>query len=215
MSNTIRVLMAEDHSIVREGLKQLFTLVDDIMIVEETSCGNETLNLLRKNGGTPYDLLLLDMNMPGICGHDLIARVHELAPQLRILVLSMHADVQYVRHALKIGATGYMTKECDLKTLFTAIRRVASGANFISPSLAERMVFREAHNEGPPHAVLSDREFQVLTLLAEGISVNDVAQRLCISSKTVSTHKARLMEKLGLSSNIDLVRYAVQYRLTA
>lgn len=210
----IRVLLADDHRIVREGLKQLFKMVDDIVIVGETTCGTETLNLLKTSGGTPYDVLLADMNMPGISGHELLSRIHGKMPHLPILVLSMHADVQYVRHALSIGASGYMTKGCDMKMLFNAIREVAAGRNFIDPALAAQMFFKEARKEGPPHRVLSEREFQVLTLLADGNSLIDVADQLCISRKTVSTHKARLMEKMGFNTNVDLVRYAVKYRLT-
>lgn len=210
--STIRVLLVDDHHIVREGLKQLFALVPDISVVGEAEDGPQAFALIQQQPEA-FDLLLIDMTMPGISGHDLIARIHSHAPALRILILSMHAEVQIVRRALQAGASGYVTKDCDPDMLLGAIRRVAGGGNFIAPGLVEQMLFE--NNGAPLHSSLSAREYQVLRFLAKGMSINDVAAELCISNKTVSTHKARLMEKMGFANNADLVRYAVAHKLIA
>jgi len=207
----IRLLIADDHAIMREGLKQLFALVDDLEVVGEAEHGAAVLEQLRHGG---VDLLLLDMSMPGISGEDLVARIHTHHGQLPILVLSMHNETQVAQRALKAGASGYLTKDRDPETLLAAIRRVAGGARFIDPQLAERMALevsgfgRQAH-----HDCLSDREFQVMRQLARGLSVNQIALELAISNKTVSTHKARLMEKMAFASNADIVRYAIVHGL--
>jgi DNA-binding NarL/FixJ family response regulator len=203
----IRLLLADDHALVREGLKQLFALTTDISVAAEATNGAQVLDALRRQ---PVDLLLLDMTMPGISGPDLITRVVAQEPHPPILVLTMHNEPQIARRALGAGASGYLTKDSDPALLLSAIRKVASGGRFIDPTLAESMVFNNggaaAENS---HEHLSDREFQILCLLAKGVGVNDIATQLSISNKTVSTHKARLMEKMRFTSNADLVRYAV------
>lgn len=203
----IRLLLADDHTIMREGLKQLFALTADIQVAAEATEGGQVIDGVRQGG---IDLLLVDMTMPGICGEDLIARIRAHDAGLPILVLSMHDEAQIARRALKAGANGYVTKDQDPETLLAAIRKVAAGGRFIDPDLAEAMVF-ESSGAKPPadHDCLSDREFQIMRLLARGVTVNDIAEQLAISNKTVSTHKARLMEKMGFASNADLVRYAV------
>lgn len=211
---SIRILLAEDHSIVREGLKQLFALTSDIMVVAEADEGAKVLASVQSQANS-FDILLVDMTMPGISGHELIGDVKTYAPTLPILVLSMHAETQIVYSALKAGASGYLTKDCDPETLLTAIRKIAAGGKFIDPEMAEQMVFKRGVANARPHDVLSKREFQILRLLSDGMSVNDVAAELNISNKTVSTHKARLMEKMGFTNNADLVRYAVANKLVA
>lgn len=208
----IRLLLAEDHSIVREGLKQLFALTSDIAVVSEADDGAKVLAAVQSQAKA-FDLLLVDMTMPGISGPELISDVKSYAPCLPILVLSMHAETQIVYSALKAGASGYLTKDCDPETLLTAIRKIAAGGKFIDPEMAEQMVFKRGVANSRPHDVLSKREFQILRLLSDGMSVNEVAAELHISNKTVSTHKARLMEKMGFSNNADLVRYAVANKL--
>lgn len=207
----IRLLIAEDHAIVRGGLKQLFALTPDIEVAGEATNGGEVQDRLR---GGIYDLLLLDMSMPGVSGIDLIARVrahHELLP---VLVLSMYNEHQVAARALKAGANGYITKDSDPEKLLAAIRRVASGGRYIDPDLAEQLVFDAVTPERrDPHCRLSDREFGIFRLLVAGRSVNEIAEQLAISNKTVSTHKTRLLEKMQLSSTADLVRYAVQHGL--
>lgn len=207
----IRLLLADDHTIMREGLKQLFALAGDIEVVGEAVNGNQAQELLRAGG---VDLLLLDMTMPGICGEDLVARIRGHHPDLPILILSMHNEPQIAQRALKAGASGYLTKDRDPESLLAAIRRVAAGGRFIDPLLAEQMAF-ESSGLGRivRHQSLSDRELQVMRLFARGMAVNDIAEQLAISNKTVSTHKARLMEKMGFACNAELVRYAVIHGL--
>lgn len=208
----IRLMIADDHAIVREGLKQLFALVADIKVVAAAVNGAEVLDLLRNK---PADLLLLDMTMPGISGVELIARVKAQNPEQKILVLSMHNEPQIARRALAAGASGYLTKDSDPEVLLAAVRKVAAGGRHIDAGLVEAMVFDAgATTDKPPHELLSERELQILRLLVQGRSVNDIADALVISNKTVSTHKSRLMQKLNLANNAELVRYGVEHALT-
>lgn len=211
MSGLIHLLVADDHAIMREGLKQLFALAPDIRVAGEAENGVQVLERLRT---ADIDLLLLDMSMPGLSGEDLIARIHGEYPGLPVLVLSMHNETQVVQRALRAGARGYLTKDGDPESLLAAIRSVAAGERFIDPSLAQQMAL-EASGLGAHthHDCLSDRELQVLRMIAHGMSVNHIAAELAISNKTVSTHKARMMEKLGFASNADIVRYAVDHAL--
>jgi DNA-binding NarL/FixJ family response regulator len=207
----IRLMIADDHAIMREGLKQLFALAGDLQVAGEAENGAMLLERLRQGD---IDLLLLDMSMPGISGEDLIARIHTHYPQLPILVLSMHNEVQIAQRALRSGASGYLTKDRDPESLLAAIRRVAAGGRYIDAGLAEQIAFA-ASGLGPysPHEALTDRELQVMRLLAHGLSVSRIATELAISHKTVSTHKARLMEKMDFTSTADIVRYAMSQRL--
>lgn len=207
----IRILIADDHAIVRTGLRQIFEQVPDFEIVAEAADANAVLEHV---GRDAMDLLLLDLDMPGTSGVDLIMRVKARSPNLQILVLSMHIEPGVALRAIKAGASGYVTKDSDLNILLPAIRRVASGGTYIAPGMAEKMVF-----DGMPTAqvggfsMLTDREMQVFGLLFNGLSVNDIAAQLDISNKTVSTHKVRLMEKLELSSMADLIRYGELHQL--
>lgn len=207
----IRILIADDHALVRGGLLQLFSLAGDVEVVAQATHGGQLLDYLRH--GT-CDLVLLDMTMPGISGTDLIGRIRARAPELPILVLSMHSEALVARRALQAGAAGYLTKDGDPETLLLAIRKVAAGGRYIDPLLAERMVFQSA--AGPlahPHEQLSNRELGIFKLLVDGKSVNQIAEELSISNKTVSTHKARLMQKMGFQSNADLLRYGIDHGL--
>ena len=207
----IRVVIADDHQILREGLTQLLQAAGDLQVIAEAADGHQALELVRTRD---FDVLLLDMSMPGKSGVDLIRQVKSERPRLRILVLSMHEEHQYAVRAIRAGASGYLTKESAAGELVAAIRKVAGGRAFISAEVAERLAHEAMpHSEGPPHTTLSDREFQVFRLLVNGRSVTDIAEALHLSSKTVSTHKARLMEKLGIENNADLVHYAVKHRL--
>lgn len=207
----IRLLIADDHALVREGLKRLLALAPDISVAAEAENGGQVLEFVRDNS---LDLVLLDMSMSGLSGVDVIAHIRSHAPRLPILVLSMHNEPQVAKRALKAGASGYLTKDSDPETLLAAIRRVAGGGRFVDADLAEQMVF-EAALPAPqlPHEQLSDREFHILRLLAGGKTVNEIAEALSISNKTVSTHKTRLMQKMQFSSNSDLVKYAVSHDL--
>ncbi|GAB2922282.1 response regulator transcription factor [Paraburkholderia jirisanensis] len=207
----IRILLADDHALMREGLKQLFALEPGINVVAEAANGAQVVAEMRR---TPADLLLLDMSMSGVSGANLIQHVRAQPSSPPILVLSMHSDIHVVRYALKAGAAGYLTKDSDPQTLLAAIRKVAAGGRFMDPVLAERMVFDVAQPpQRAPHELLSAREFAVFSLLARGRSVNDIAAELSISNKTVSTHKARLMQKMSCCNNAQLVRYAVAHQL--
>ncbi len=207
----IRILIADDHAIVRGGLKQLFAMVQDIDVAGEAVNGMQALDCLRH---TPVDLVLLDLTMPGMSGVDIITRMRSQHPDLPILVLSMRNEPQVVRQVLKVGASGYLTKDSEPEMLVAAIRKAAAGGRFIDPALAEQLVFDiDQPGVAPLHEQLSGREAQILSLLARGRSVNDIAADLMISNKTVSTHKAHLMQKMNFMNNADLVRYAIMHGL--
>jgi DNA-binding NarL/FixJ family response regulator len=207
----IRLLMADDHGLMREGLKQLFGKVRDIVVAGEAVNGNQVLAALQQDR---FDLLLLDMSMPEPSGIELIEQVRLLRPTLPILVLSMHHEPQIVKRALKAGAGGYISKDTnDPERLLAAVRRVAGGGRYMDPGMAERVLFEASDETIPRHMALSKRELEIFMLLAQGKGVTEIAAQLFISSKTVSTHKARLMEKMDLMTNADLVRYALTNRL--
>ncbi|TDN63538.1 response regulator transcription factor [Paraburkholderia sp. BL10I2N1] len=208
----IHILIADDHAIVRGGLKQIIATTTDIVVAAEASQGSEVLDRLRAG---QFDLMLLDMTMPGISGVDLIRRVRAEQPGLPVLVLSIHNEAQVVSRALRAGATGYVTKDSDPDVLLAAIRKLAAGGRFIDPKLVDAMVFETHSGDAPPHEILSDREFQVLRMLAAGQSINDIAESCSLSAKTISTHKMRLMQKLGLNNNAELIRYAIRHGLVA
>ena len=207
----IRIVVADDHAIVRDGLKQLLAVPSDLEVVGEARDGHEVLQRVRE---LDFDLLLLDMSMPGKSGIELIKQVRAEKPRLRILILSMHEEHQYAIRAIRAGASGYITKESATNKLVEAIRKVASGGAYISGEVAEQLALGAMPgNKGLPHESLSDREFQVFRMLAEGKSVSDIAERLTLSVKTVSTHKANVMHKMGLENSGELIRYALAHRL--
>jgi DNA-binding NarL/FixJ family response regulator len=208
----IKILIADDHAIVRGGLKQIIATTADIVVTGEASQGSEVVDKVRS---CDIDLLLLDMTMPGISGVDLIRRVRAEQPALPVLVLSIHNEAQVVSRALRAGATGYVTKDSDPEVLLAAIRKLAAGGRFIDPKLVDAIVFETHSGDAPPHEVLSDREFQVLQMLASGKSINDIGETLALSAKTISTHKMRLMQKLGLGNNAELIRFAIRHGLAA
>jgi DNA-binding NarL/FixJ family response regulator len=208
----IKILIADDHAIVRGGLKQIIATTDDIVVTGEAAQGSEGVDKLRI---CEVDLLLLDMTMPGISGVDLIRRVRVEQPALPVLVLSIHNEAQVVSRALRAGATGYVTKDSDPDVLLAAIRKLAAGGRFIDPKLVDAIIFETHSGDAPPHEVLSDREFQVLQMLAAGTSINEIAETLALSAKTISTHKMRLMQKLGLANNAELILYTVRHGLAA
>ena len=207
----IRVLLADDHTIVRAGLRELLADTGDIVVAGEAGNGQEVLARIREHD---YDVLVLDMSMPGRSGIELIKQVKGEKPKLRVLVLSMHGEAQYAVRALKAGASGYLTKESATDQLVAAIRRVAGGGAFFSPETAERLALDyDRPADAPPHSLLSDREFQVFQLIVSGKSVTEIARDLVLSVKTVSTHKTRILEKMSLSNQAELVRYAVRHKL--
>lgn len=207
----IRLLIADDHAIVREGLKQLFALFDDIAVVAEASNGKQVLDALRQG---EFDLLMLDMSMSGISGVDLISRVRAHYPEQPILILSMHSEPGVAARALKAGASGYMSKDSDSATLVSAIRKVAAGGRFLDPALGVQMAFETGNAEhSQAQEQLTDREYQIMGMLVRGMGVNEIAKELSLSNKTISTHKIRLMKKMNIENNADLVRYAIAHGL--
>jgi DNA-binding NarL/FixJ family response regulator len=205
---TIRVLVADDHAVVRHGLRQVLSMAPELQVVAEAKDAWETVERVREGG---FDVLLLDMSMPGPSGLDLIRRVKSEAPRVPVLVLSMHADWQIAARAVKAGASGYLTKDSEPELLIAAIRQVSKGENFIDPALATRMIFNPAVTQADAASgELTDREYQVFLALVQGRSLVDIAAELHLSAKTVSTHKFRLMRKLGVTSMSELVRYAVR-----
>lgn len=208
----IRVVIADDHTILREGLKQLLHSAAELTVVGEAANGHEVLAQVR---GTEFDVLLLDMSMPGKSGMELIRQVKAERPKLRVLVLSMHEEHQYAVRAIRAGASGYLTKESAATQLVAAIRKVAGGGAFISAEVAEQLALSSMPRaEGPPHTLLSDREYQVFLRLVAGDAVTQIAGELNLSVKTVSTHKARLMEKLSVANQAELIHYALRHRLS-
>jgi DNA-binding NarL/FixJ family response regulator len=207
----IRIVVADDHTIVREGLKQLLSAASDLSVVGEAQNGHEVLQRVRE---LEFDVLLLDLSMPGKSGIELIKQVRAEKPKLRIMVLSMHQEPQYAVRAIRAGASGYLTKESASAQLVSAIRKVAGGGAFITDSVAEQLALRAMpQTEGPPHHLLSDREFHVFQRLVSGKTVSDIAAELSLSVKTVSTHKARILQKMNMSNPAELIRYALHHRL--
>lgn len=205
----IRILLADDHSVVREGVRRVLALDEDLEVVGEAADGWDLLALVR---ATPADLLITDLGMPGPNGVELVRRLHETQPRLPLLAFTMHADNQLATRVLRAGANGYLTKDSEPGELIAAIRRITRGQRYVDPGVSGRLLL-DARGEDPPHAALSNRELQVLTLLANGATVTAIAQELKLSVKTVSTHKSRLMLKLSLGSSAELVRYALAHGL--
>lgn len=207
----IKIVIADDHAIVREGLKRIVASAPDMEVIAEACDGTEVLQRVHE---LDFGLLMLDLSMPGRSGMELIKLVRAQRPKLRILVLSMHQELQYAVRAIKSGASGYLTKESAPDQLLLAIRKIAGGGAFISAEVAEQIALGAMPgSENAPHETLSNRELEVLRLLAAGVSVTDIAGRLNLSVKTVSTHKSNLMQKLGLNNPSDLFRYALKHGL--
>lgn len=202
----IRVLIADDHEIVRDGLKRILAAHPDLQVAGEAASGDAALALVKAND---YDIAMLDMSMPGLSGLDLIKRLKIERPKLRILVLSMHGESQYAARVLKAGAAGYLNKDSAAELLVTTIRKIAAGGVHIGDAVAATLLGADK----PLHEALSDREFEVMRLLVEGLGPTEIAERLHLSVKTVSTHKTRILEKLKLGSTAELVRYALEQRL--
>lgn len=212
MNSAIRVLLADDHTLVREGLRQLLGATADIRVEGEAANGDEALALVKAHD---YDLAVLDMSMPGLSGIDLVKRLKLEKPRLRILVLSMHGEQQYAVRAYKAGASGYLTKDSASAQLVDAIRKIASGGLYISAAGAEQLAMGAMGSDDGdlPHRALSDREYEVFRLLVGGTSITDIGDALHLSVKTVSTHKTRILQKMNMTSTAELVRYALEHKL--
>lgn len=207
----IKIVIADDHAIVREGLKRIVSSADDMGVVGEACDGNEVMQRVRD---LSFDVLMLDLSMPGRNGMETIKLVRAERPALRILVLSMHQELQYAVRAIRSGASGYLTKESAPDLLVQAIRKIAGGGAYISAEVAEQLALRSMPGSGAlPHENLTQREFEVMQLLVAGTSVTHIATKINLSVKTVSTHKTNLMQKMAMDNQAELIRYAIRHGL--
>ena len=207
----IKILVADDHAVVRQGLKQIVADTNDIVVAGEASNGHEALDKILKND---YDVVVLDITMPGRSGLDILTELKSHKLDTPVLVLSMHPESQYAVRVLKVGAAGYLTKESASEELVAAIRKVSLGHKYVSSSLAEKLAFDlETGAEKPLHQVLSDREYRVMCMLASGKTTREIANELMLSTKTVSTYRARVLQKMQIKNNSELIRYALEHGL--
>ncbi len=206
----IKIIIVDDHPIVRRGLKQIIAEEYDMEVVGEAESAQEALALVRR---IDCDAVVLDITMPGRNGIDLLKQLKYEYPKLPILILSVHEEEQYASRVIKVGASGYLTKDSAPDALVKAIRKVTSGGKYVSPLLAEKLVFGLEAFERPLHEKLTVREFQVMCMLASGKAVKEIAEDLCLSAKTVSTYRARTLQKMQMKNNAELVAYAVKNRI--
>jgi len=207
----IRIVIADDHEIVRAGLKQIISDDEDMEVLGESNNGENLIELVKKN---EYDVVLLDLKMQGISGIDVIKHIKVIKPDLPIIVLSMHAEDQYAVRTIKAGASGYITKETAAESLVTAVRRVVAGGKYISQTLAETLADSIAGGGTElPHEKLTDREFQVMSMIASGKTVSEIGSELFLSVKTISTYRQRILEKMNMKNNSELTHYAIKNNL--
>jgi two-component system, NarL family, invasion response regulator UvrY len=209
----IRILVADDHAVVREGLKQILSGIPDIIVAGEAVDGHQALDQARKGD---YDLLLLDIAMPGMNGLDVLKQLKSEKADLPILMLSMYPEEQYAIRTLKAGASGYLAKESAPEELIAAVRKVCRGGKYVTSSLAEKLAtYLQPDREGPVHELLSDREYQVVLMIASGKTVSEIANALSLSVKTISTNRSRALAKMRMKTNAELTHYAISNGLVA
>jgi len=207
----IKILVADDHPVVREGIKKIFEKEPSFSITEEARTGQEVLNKLRKS---EVDMVLLDITMPGKSWLEVLKELRRDYPKLWVLIVSMHTEEEYVLRALRAGASGYLSKESVMTELVEAVRKITRGGKYISRSLADKVLFQfDKDPDELPHKSLSDREYEVLCLIAKGKNSREIAQSLFISENTVGTYRARILEKMTLRNTAELIRYAVKHKL--
>jgi len=207
----IQILIADDHEMFREGIKRICEDNPDLVVAGEASNGNE---VLEKVAAREYDLLLLDIAMPGLNGLDTLKQLKTMQPKLRVLVLSMYPEDEYAVRAIKAGAAGYLTKAKASRELMEAIKKISDGGNYIDASVAEKLLFdMKSDSSKPLHRTLSDREYQILTMIVSGKKVGEIAEELSLSVKTVSTYKVRILNKMEMKSTAELSKYAVEHKL--
>jgi len=204
----MKILIADDHSVVRRGLRQVLLDLNIFSVIDEATDGFDAFQKIKSN---PYDFVILDISMPGLSGLDILEKLKSIGIKRNILILSVHPQNQYAIRALRLGASGYLSKESAFNELELAIQKTSTGQKYISSEIAEKLAFNSFDNpELALHERLSEREFQILRLLSEGISVTEIARKLNISDKTVSTHRIRIMEKMGMKKNAELTMYALK-----
>ncbi|MBW2650240.1 MAG: response regulator transcription factor [Deltaproteobacteria bacterium] len=207
----INILIADDHPIVREGLKQIISETDDMMVADEAGNGREVLDLVRKK---EYDLLLLDISMPGRSGLEILKELKSEYPKLPVLILSIYPEEQYAVRAFRAGASGYLTKASAPNELISAIRKIVNGGRYVSESLAEKLTYYlDEDSSRPPHDLLTDREYQVMLMLGSGKTVKEVAEELFLSVKTISTYRTHILEKMKMKNNAEVTLYVVKNKL--
>jgi two-component system, NarL family, invasion response regulator UvrY len=207
----VKILVVDDHAIVREGLKQIVADTSGLAVTGEAASEQETLELLRKHD---FDVVLLDIAMTGRGGLEVLKQIKQEKPELPVLILSMYPEEQYAVRALKMGAAGYLTKVSAPDELINAVKKIATGRKYVSSSLAEKLAFNlEVDTEKPIHECLSNREFQVMCMIASGKTVTNIAEELSLSVNTISTYRVRVMDKLKMTTNSELTRYAIKNQL--
>ncbi len=207
----IRILVADDHAIVRKGIEQIIEETSDIVVADQACNGQEVLEKVSKND---FDLVLLDISMPGRDGLEILKELKSRNPKLNVLMLSMYPEEQYAVRALKSGASGYLTKESAADELIAAIRKVSSGHKYVSVALAEKLASElAAPGDRPLHETLSDREYRIMCMLASGKGQTEIADELSLSIKTVNTYRARLLKKMNMKKNAEITRYAIENKL--
>ena len=206
-----RILIIDDHAVVRDGVKRIFDEQPDAVVFGEASTQLEALTLARQQ---EWELAVLDLSLGNQSGLEVLKELKEIRPRLPVLILSMHSEEQYARRAFKAGASGYITKDSSRADLAEAVNKVATGGRYITSALAEKLLFDLGRaSDRPRHETLSDREFEVMRLIASGNTVGEIASLLALSDKTISTYRARLLEKMGMKTNAELTRYAIQNKL--
>jgi len=205
-SEKIEILIGDDHPLFREGLCHALSETSDIVVKSSAKNGNELVDLVNQNS---YDLILLDLSMPGKSGLEVLKQLKSENPDIPVLVLSMHPEEQYAIRVIKAGASGYITKESDVDVLMNAIRKVAKGGKYASPEITEKLAFGFLDPNHAPHENLSDREYQVFCMMAKGQSLTEIGKELSLSVKTISTHRSRILEKMNLKKNAELIHYAI------
>lgn len=210
MKDKIKILIADDHPVVREGFKQIISKADDLIVAGEALSGFEVIEQVSKN---KFDVVVLDLSMPGKDGLEVLKDLKSIMPGLPVLILSMHPEEQAALRTFKSGAAGYLNKESAPGELVNAIRKIHSGGKYVSPAMAEKLVNNLDKKEETPHEALSDREFQVFRLLASGMDADEIAEELFISVKTVRTYRDRILEKLNLKNNVEIAHYAIKNKL--
>jgi len=207
----MNILICDDHKIVRDGLRQILLQMEELVVVTEAADGNEALCLLNQ---AVYDITILDISLPDRSGLETLQMIKTKWPAANVLMLSMHPQEQYAIRALKLGASGYLTKDTASEELLLAVKKISAGGKYISQSLAENLTFHlDKENQRQKHETLSVREFEIMIKIAIGKSLTETGNDLCISDKTVSTYRRRIMEKMGLNKNVELTKYCIENNL--